>query len=60
MDLQPHAEGLLGWKAVYHAPVIDLERIGYYDSADFCEAVPPRPDARLILMPGDFFILGSK
>ena len=40
--------------------VIDLEKVDHYDPADFWEPVPSRPDARLILMPGDFYILGSK
>ncbi len=60
VDLQARDEGILGWKAVSHAPVIDLEKIDYYDPADFWEAVPPRADSRLILMPGEFYILGSK
>jgi len=60
VDLQPREEGILGWKAVNHAPVIDLEKIGHYDPADFWEPVQPREDARLILMPGDFYILGSR
>ena len=53
-------EGILGWKAVNHAPVIDLEKVNYYDPEDFWEPVRPRADSRLILMPGDFYILGSK
>jgi dCTP deaminase len=61
VDLQGRAaEGIIGWKAVNHAPVIDLERVGYYEPADFWEPVHPRSDERLILMPGDFYILGSK
>lgn len=60
VDLQERPEGILGWKAVSHAPVIDLERVDYYDPYEFWEPVHPRQDSRLILMPGDFYILGSK
>jgi dCTP deaminase len=60
VDLQARSEGILGWKAVEHAPVIDLELINHYDPEDFWEPVHARSDARLILMPGDFYILGSK
>ncbi|MCC6961248.1 MAG: 2'-deoxycytidine 5'-triphosphate deaminase [Dehalococcoidia bacterium] len=48
----------VGWKARGEAPVIDLERIGYYDPEDFWEAV--RPSRQLILTPDAFYILGSK
>jgi len=60
VDLKPRTEGIIGWKAVEHAPVIDLERVNFYDPYEFWEPVHPRSDARLILMPGDFYILGSK
>lgn len=48
----------VGWKARSEAPVIDLERIGYYDPEDFWEAV--KPSRQLILTPDAFYILGSK
>ena len=47
-------------RPVNHAPVIDLEKVDYYDPYEFWEPVQPRNDSRLILMPGDFYILGSK
>src|SRR5262249_25299009 len=48
----------IGWKARTETPVIDLDRIGHYDPADFWEAV--RPSRQLILTPDAFYILGSK
>jgi dCTP deaminase len=60
VDLQARDGGILGWKAVEHAPVIDLELVNHYEPEEFWEPVHARADSRLILMPGDFYILGSK
>ncbi|MCC6268536.1 MAG: 2'-deoxycytidine 5'-triphosphate deaminase [Dehalococcoidia bacterium] len=51
-------DATIGWKARTETPVIDLDRIGYYDPGDFWEAV--RPSRQLILAPDAFYILGSK
>lgn len=51
-------DATVGWKARTETPVIDLDRIGYYDPEDFWEAV--RPTRQLILTPDAFYILGSK
>jgi dCTP deaminase len=53
------AAGQAGWRAKPHAGVIDLDRSGAYDPAEFWEPVIPR-DGRIILDPGAFYILVSR
>lgn len=57
VDLRP--EGVAGWRAKPHAGLIDLDRIGWYDPADFWEEVRAR-NGRIILDPGAFYILVSR
>ena len=62
VDLQrPRAEagGRAGWRAKPHAGLIDLDRIGHYDPADFWEEVRAE-DGRIVLDPGAFYILVSR
>jgi dCTP deaminase len=58
VDLRP-AAGLAGWRAKPHAGVIDLDRIGACDPADYWEEVHAR-DGAIILDPGAFYILVSR
>ena len=51
---------LVGYRAKRHTGVIDVERRGAYDIADFWEPIAARPDRGLILDPGEFYILASK
>jgi dCTP deaminase len=59
VDLRPKAGDLVGYRAKPHTGVIDLDRIGAYDPADFWEELHSR-DGRLILDPGAFYILVSR
>ena len=54
------AGGSIGWKAIADAPVIDVEKLDFYDPAEFWEPVIQQPNLQLILRPGEFYILGSK
>ncbi|WP_417598405.1 2'-deoxycytidine 5'-triphosphate deaminase [Pararhodobacter oceanensis] len=59
VGLRPESGDLVGYRAKPHAGVIDLDRIGAYDPADFWEEL--RTDnGRLILDPGAFYILVSR
>ena len=51
--------GIIGYRAQKHTDVIDVDRIDAYDIDDFWDRLPPR-DGRLILDPGDFYILASR
>ena len=52
--------GVIGYRAQKHADVIDVDRIGAYAIDDYWDRLPARADKRLILDPGDFYILASQ
>ena len=52
--------GIIGYRAKRHAPVIDIEKVGHYDSEEFWEVVHVPKTKGIILDPGDFYILGSR
>jgi dCTP deaminase len=52
--------GLIGYRARPHAPLVDLDRVGAYDALAFWEPIADTGDGRLILNPGDFYLLASK
>ncbi len=59
VDLRPEDGTLVGYRAKPHTGVIDLERIGEYDPAEYWEEV--RSDnGQIILDPGAFYILVSR
>ncbi|WP_432254297.1 2'-deoxycytidine 5'-triphosphate deaminase [Limimaricola sp. AA108-03] len=59
VDLSPALAACAGFRAKPHAGVIDLDRIGHYDPAEFWEVVPS-PRGSIILDPGAFYILVSR
>jgi dCTP deaminase len=59
VDLRPATGNLVGYRAKPHTGVIDLDRIGQYDPAQYWEDV--RTDnGQIILDPGAFYILVSR
>ncbi len=61
VDLASATQGLIGYRAKRHTAVIDLERPGAYDTADFWEPITQgKGRGRLILDPNQFYILASK
>jgi dCTP deaminase len=52
--------GFVGYKARKHAPVIDVDRIDYYEVGDFWDPVFTRHGDGIILDPDDFYILASR
>ncbi len=59
VDLKPEAGSLVGYRAKPHTGVIELDKIGHYDPANFWEEVHTT-DGRIILDPGAFYILVSR
>ena len=53
-------DGFVGYRAKRHTGLIDIERRGGYDVADFWEPMRPRKDHSLVLDPDEFYILASK
>jgi dCTP deaminase len=61
VDLEgPPGGETVGWKAVRDAPVIDVDAVAEYEPRDFWEPIGRPAGGRLILNPGDFYILGSR
>jgi len=53
-------DGLVGYRAKKHTDRIDLERIGFYEIADFWEPIHARSGHPLVLDPNDFYILVTR
>ncbi len=51
---------LIGYKARPHAPLIDIEKVGQYDAAEFWEPIYAGAESGLVLNPDDFYILASR
>jgi dCTP deaminase len=51
---------IVGFRAKHHTGVIEVERRGGYDVADFWDPIHAREDQSLILDPDEFYILASK
>jgi len=52
--------GLVGFRARRHTALIDVDRAGAYDPAEFWDPLPAEPARRLILDPNEFYILRSR
>jgi dCTP deaminase len=50
---------IVGYRAKRHTGLIEVERRGAYDAADFWEPIAARADKSLILDPDEFYILAS-
>ncbi|MGM0586497.1 MAG: 2'-deoxycytidine 5'-triphosphate deaminase [Pseudomonadota bacterium] len=60
VDLTAREGRPVGWRAKPHSALIDLDRIGFYDPAEFWEPQFPAAHGGLILDPGQFYILVSR
>ncbi len=59
VDLKPEGTTLVGYRAKPHTGLIDLDRIGEYDPAEYWEEIHST-EGRIILDPGAFYILVSR
>jgi dCTP deaminase len=59
IDLNGDASGLVGYRAKRYTGVIDVDRIGAYEVADFWEPIRRRERAEIVLDPAQFYILVS-
>jgi dCTP deaminase len=53
------SDGIAGFRARRHAPIVDLDKEDGHDPRDYWEPLIPR-DGQLLLDPGEFYILASK
>ena len=54
------ARGPVGFRAKRHTALVDIDRVGVYDPAEFWDPIPATPERRLILDPNEFYILASR
>ncbi len=61
VDLKGNGESnTVAYRAKKNAPPIELDKIYYYDPAEFWEFIRKPPREAIILDPGDFYLLASK
>lgn len=61
VDLEGDASnGIIGYRAKHHAPLIDLSKLNHYDPLDFWEPIARNAERSLVLSPDDFYILVSR
>jgi len=60
IDLEGDANGLVGYRGKHHTGLIDVDRRGAQDVAEFWEPLHAHPDRELILDPDEFYILVSR
>ena len=60
IDLAGPRSGISAYKAKKNAPPVDLTKVGAYEVADFWESIQSPSSGRLVLNPGDFYLLGSR
>jgi dCTP deaminase len=52
--------GLIGYRAKSHSGLIDIDKVRYYDAAEFWERVHAPRRGSLILDPAEFYILAPR
>jgi dCTP deaminase len=55
-----HTDGIIGYRAHANPPVVDMSRIGFYDSGEFWEPIKRPNRDSYILEANRFYILASK
>jgi dCTP deaminase len=61
VDLHPNdIQTAAAYRAKKKAPAIDLSKVAAYDPAEYWESIRNPKAGRLILQPGDFYLLASK
>jgi len=51
---------IVAYEAKRHCPPIDLSKVGAYDPAEFWVPIQSPASERLVLEPGDFYLMGSR
>jgi dCTP deaminase len=59
IDLQGDPAGLVGYRAKHYTGVVDVDRVGAYELADFWEPIRRAGRPEIVLDPGQFYILVS-
>jgi len=60
IDLEGNGKpSIVAYKAKKTTPPVDLSKLGAYDAADFWDCIPSPNSRRMVLNPGDFYLLAS-
>ena len=59
-DFEGSAESIVAYKAKRHCPPVDLSKVRAYDAADFWVPIYSPRSKRVVLDPGDFYLMASK
>ncbi len=51
---------VVAYRGKKNTPLVDLKKVDFYEIDQFWDTIPSRSDGRLILNPGDFYILASR
>jgi len=51
---------VIGFRAKMHAPLLDINKVDYYDPREFWDPIERTRNRQLILNPGDFYVLASR
>ncbi|MBS9719269.1 2'-deoxycytidine 5'-triphosphate deaminase [Tianweitania sp. BSSL-BM11] len=60
IDLKGTGGGVIGYRGKHHTGVVDVDKRGAQDAADFWEPLTDRGQGELILDPDEFYILVSR
>ena len=61
LDLEGDGPGsLIGYRAKHHTGIVDVDRVGHYDAADYWEPIRARSGRGIILNPDDFYVLSTR
>ena len=55
-----HPREIVAYRGKTNTPLIDMRKVDHYDTTEFWDPITSPRDGRLILNPGDFYILGSR
>ena len=59
-DFEGSAESIVAYKAKRHCPPVDLSKVRAYDAVDFWVPIYSPRSKRVVLDPGDFYLMASK
>lgn len=59
VDLKAQGGQPVGYRAKRHSPLVNLQKVGGHKAAEFWEPLYA-PDGRIVLDPGEFYILASR
>ncbi len=60
VDLEGGEEQIIGYRALAHTNLIDVDRVGAYEVSDFWQPIKRPKEGGIVLSPDEFYILASR